>query len=416
MNDTINQIRFITYADLLIELESTKPNNHLLLGNGFNLSLGIKTSYKNIFEQMKINNSDYEDVIFDNFDLEEFIGICKSKIDKNDNMNYHFMCRFFHNKIKLDFMKAVTQLVTREEKNIFQEKNEKIYLLLKQFDNFFTLNYDPFLYQLLMAYKIEGTEPQQAIAFSNTFPFVKDLMENEDKELFDIIQLAYDTGTLTVDIPNEASKSKDLNNLTKAKFTQEINTLLESKYDKQQIKVCVDQLWRHKAAAKKEFIDKIDDGFGLFGNKLLYQNPQTQNLYFLHGAFHIYKKGKSIYKITQQSEKALYQRIEEIVENGRENILCIFSDKNKQAEIKGETYFTNGLNKLESLEGTLVILGSALSDNDAHIFTQIQKSKIHKVYISSFETDIDDNMKKAKKWFPEKEIIFFDIKTITYNK
>lgn len=416
MNNKINQIRFITYADLLIELESTKPNNHLLLGNGFNLSLGIKTSYKNIFEQMKINNSDYEDAIFDNFDLEEFIGICKSKIDKNDNINYHFMCRFYHNKIKLDFMKAVTQLVTREEKNIFQEKNEKIYLLLKQFDNFFTLNYDPFLYQLLMTYKIEGSEPQQAIAFSNTFPFVKDLMENEDKELFDIIQRAYDTGTLTVDIPNEASKSKDLNNLTKAKFTQEINTLLESKYVKQQIKACVDQLWRHKAAAKKEFIDKIDDGFGLFGNELLYQNPQTQNLYFLHGAFHIYKKGKSIYKITQQSEKALYQRIEEIVENGQENILCIFSDKNKEAEIKGETYFINGLNKLESLEGALVILGSALSDNDAHIFTQIQKSKIHKVYISSFETDINDNMKKAKKWFPEKEIIFFDIKTITYNK
>ncbi|MGP1511583.1 MAG: DUF4917 family protein [Treponema sp.] len=416
MNNKINQIRFITYADLLIELESTKPNNHLLLGNGFNLSLGIKTSYKNIFEQMKINNSDYKDVIFDNFDLEEFIGICKSKIDKNDNINYHFMCRFFHNKIKLDFMKAVTQLVTREEKNIFQEKNEKIYLLLKQFDNFFTLNYDPFLYQLLMTYKIKGTEHQQAIAFSNTFPFVKDLMENEDKELFDIIQRAYDTGTLTVDIPNEASKSKDLNNLTKAKFTQEINTLLESKYGKQQIKACVDQLWRHKAAAKKEFIDKIDDGFGLFGNELLYQNPQTQNLYFLHGAFHIYKKGKSIYKITQQSEKALYQRIEEIVENGQENVLCIFSDKNKEAEIKGETYFINGLNKLESLEGALVILGSALSDNDAHIFTQIQKSKIHKVYISSFETDINDNMKKAKKWFPEKEIIFFDIKTITYNK
>ena len=84
-----------------------------------------------------------------------------------------------------------------------------------------------------MTYKIESTEHQQAIAFSNTFPFVKDLMENQDKELFDIIQRAYDTGTLTVDIPNEASNSKDLNNLTKAKFTQEINTLLESKYDKQ---------------------------------------------------------------------------------------------------------------------------------------------------------------------------------------
>lgn len=68
----------ITYEDLLIELETTKPNNHLLLGNGFNLSLGIKTSYKSIFEQMKINNSDYENIAIDNFDLEESIGVCKS--------------------------------------------------------------------------------------------------------------------------------------------------------------------------------------------------------------------------------------------------------------------------------------------------------------------------------------------------
>ena len=133
----MNKSNLITYEALLMELESTKPNNHLLLGNGFNLSLGIKTNYKSIFEQMKINNSDYENIITDDFDLEEFIGLCKSKIAKNDNINYHFMCRIFHNKIKLDFMKAVTQLVSREEKNIFQEKNEKIYLLLKQFDNFF---------------------------------------------------------------------------------------------------------------------------------------------------------------------------------------------------------------------------------------------------------------------------------------
>ncbi|UTC64012.1 DUF4917 family protein [Treponema sp. OMZ 788] len=416
MKDKINKNELITYEDLLIELETTKPNNHLLLGNGFNLSLGIKTSYKSIFEQMKINNSDYENIAIDNFDLEEFIGVCKSKIDKIDNINYQFMCQFFHNKIKLDFMKAVTQLVSREEKNIFQEKNEKIYLLLKQFDNFFTLNYDPFLYQLLMTYKREDIEDQQSIAFSNTFPFIKDLMKNKDKELFDIIQQAYDTGTLTIDIPNETSKSKELNHLTKAKFTQEINTLLESKYSKEQIKMCVDKLWKYKAAEKKKFIDKIDDGFGLFGNELLYQNPQAQNLYFLHGAFHIYKKGQSVYKITQQSEKALYQRIEEIVENAEENILCIFSDKNKEKEIQDEAYFINGLNKLECLEGVLVILGCALSDNDAHIFTQIQKSKIAKVYIASFKDAVDKNMKKAKKWFPEKEIIFFDIETITYNK
>jgi len=72
--------RLISYTDVLQELEKSKPNNHLLLGNGFNLSLGIKTDYKSILDQMKENNKEYESVITGNFDLEEFIGACKSQI------------------------------------------------------------------------------------------------------------------------------------------------------------------------------------------------------------------------------------------------------------------------------------------------------------------------------------------------
>jgi len=121
---SVNEIHLINYEDVLQELEQSKPNNHLLLGNGFNLSLGIKTNYESIFNKMKENNKDFESVITENFNLEKFIGECKAKIHEDNNPYSNFMKGYYHNKIKLDFMKAVTQIVTKEVKNIYQEKNE----------------------------------------------------------------------------------------------------------------------------------------------------------------------------------------------------------------------------------------------------------------------------------------------------
>jgi len=52
----------IDYDEVLKDLGRTAPQNHLLLGNGFNLSLGINTSYPNILKVMKKNNREYETV------------------------------------------------------------------------------------------------------------------------------------------------------------------------------------------------------------------------------------------------------------------------------------------------------------------------------------------------------------------
>lgn len=48
-------VSFISYNEMLKQIEGQK-NNYLLLGNGFNCSLGIKTKYSDIFKQMKIDN------------------------------------------------------------------------------------------------------------------------------------------------------------------------------------------------------------------------------------------------------------------------------------------------------------------------------------------------------------------------
>lgn len=405
-------INFITYPEMLEQLETTNLENHLLLGNGFNLSLGIKTGYKDIFQQMKINNSDYKSVMGENFDLENFIGECKKQISSQNNPHYEFMTKFYHNKIKLDFMNAVTQIVSKEIKNIYQEKNEKIYLLLKNFNNFFTLNYDPFLYQFLMSFK---KEPEKAIAFSPEFPFIKDLVQEEDKKLFDLIHEAYLSGELSVSIPNHPKKTSDLKNMKKSDFSREIQNYLKDSYPKKQIQRVVNKIWDEINKKNGKYIENLDDGFGLFGKELVYIHPETQNLFFLHGAFHIYKKGKSIYKITQQSEKSLYHRIEEIVENSEENILCIFSDTNKMQEINQEEYFLNGINRLGEIKGNIVIIGCSFSDNDNHIFNQIKNSEIETIYVAAFKTEME-KISLIKKLFSNKKIVFFDIETITYSK
>jgi len=241
-------------------------------------------------------------------------------------------------------------------------------------------------------------------------------MDAENKELLDKIYNAYNTGKLSVFVMNELPVEKKLQELKKTEFLNEVKRLFSNDYDSKQIRKTVDFFWKENVLNRGKILENLDDGFRLFNDELVYQNPKTQNLFFLHGAFHIFKRGKSVYKITQQSEKALYQRIEEIVDDDKAKIICIFSDKNKKSEIDQEEYLTNGFNKLAELDGSIVILGSSFADNDSHIFTQIKNSKVKNVYISSFKKDIEKKLIQAKKWFSDKNIVFFDIYTIGYNK
>lgn len=407
--------KLISYNDVLQELEKSKPNNHLLLGNGFNLSLGIKTDYKSILNQMKANNKDFESIITENFDLEEFIGACKSQINVTGNPYVDFMKHYFHNKIKLDFMKAVTQIVTNEMKNIVQVQKDEIYLLLKQFDNFFTLNYDPFLYQLLMSFKKD--DKKEVLIFENTLPFIKEQMEINAQEILKEIEDGYQSGTLTINMITNQTQL-DLNKLSKSDFENQMKHYYGKRVSKSELKKVIDHFWKNKDIIneKNREIEKIDDGFGLYGKEITFKNPKTQNLYFLHGAFHIYQRGKIIHKITQESEKALYQKIEEVIEDADENIICVFSDKNKEIEILQNEYLKNGLNKLAELEGTMLIIGSSLSDNDSHIFEKVNQSKIQRIFIASCENKKVKDYKNATKFWPGKEVILFDRDTVSYAK
>ena len=334
------EIKIKTYKEILSELNNKKA--HLLLGNGFNNSLGIETGYQSIFEKMGKEHTEYKDLTSKldkyNYDIEKLILDLRKQIKKQiQNSKYNsFLSKYTQRKIKSDFMKATYSLVKNQVKEVYNEKNRDIYQLLKKFTNYFTLNYDPHLYLLLMKFK--------------------------------------------------KSKKSDTNN------------------DKENQKLTLD----------------INDGFiprYYTRGKIIFNPSDMQNTFFLHGAFHIYQDGTDIVKITQTQKKRFYEKLEEVIDSEIKDIICVLAgtSEGKENIINNDRYLKSGFDKLSTLSGELVIIGCSLADNDDHIFAQIRKSEIEKIFISSRKNDKNCDYKKAKEKFPHKNIVLFDRETISYT-
>lgn len=408
----------LKYDEVLQAIRDTE--NHLLVGNGFNRGLAVDTSYKNIFQKML--DSDYsvyadvrELVEKCHYDLEVFIGeLCKT-ISESDI----FLPKYINNKIKLDFMRAAQEIVKSEVRKVYTKEKEGVFLLLKNFTNYFTLNYDSLLYLLLMKYK---PAKDKVIAFQPALDFLKEELNAQYDNIYDEIKLARDSGILKLQFgDSDEILSEPLKITKKAHFIMEVKEYAKLRY----------KGWTHKDIERtvalileeeknEDRIDTADDGFrfcSLFeDNEYVYDvNNLTQNLFFLHGAFHIYKDGKIIKKITKETDKALYDRLEDVLNDNNKELVCVFKTDNKQDDIKKNEYLTQGLDKLSVLSGNMVVIGCAFSDNDRHVFSQINRSNIDTLYISGLGQEIDRIYTKAKTYFPEKKIAMFDAGTISYK-
>lgn len=415
------EFTILQYQEVLNEIENQE--NHLLLGNGFNYGLGIHTGYSDIFKKMmESDNGIYKDaqhlVEKSRNDLEIFIGNLIADI----NPENEFLRKYVENKVKLDFMQATQQIVKASIKDIYAVKNEGIFVLLNNFSNFFTLNYDSFLYLLLLNFKSIDKDERNAVALQATINFIEEDLNETQNNIYKEIKTARDEGKLTINVTeNDAGIDLDFSLLTKTHFIQEIKSyskLIKNNWKDKDIRSVVDKILEEEGNNK--ILKNIDDGaqLSLFNGQKEYEfdlKSQTQNLFFLHGAFHIYRDGKKLKKITQQTDKALYDRLEEILNNGDQEIVCVFQSENKLEVIEDNPYLIKAYEKLEALKGSLVIIGSSLADNDNHIFEQIEKSEIDKVYISSRKNSVEKNFDIAKKKFPSKEIKMFSVESISYN-
>ena len=416
------KIAVLKYSEVLERIKN--QTNHLLIGNGFNYGLGINTGYEAIFNKMIENDRGvYKDAMSIvencNYDLELFIG----ELEEDINSDNVFLKKYIRNKIKFDFMKAAHEIVKTGIKNIYAEKNEGVYLLLQNFTNFFSLNYDSCLYLLLLKYKPIDNEPNNVIAFEPSIKFIEEDMNAQQNNIYTEIKEARRTGKLKITFGDESdSLEKALNKLTKTHFQIEVNAYSKANnkgWKTKDIDKVVNLIFEEEK--RNFFLKKIDDGsrqMSLFSNErefIFDVNSITQNVFFLHGAFHIYKDGRKIKKITQESDKALYEKLEEILNNEEQDIVCVFQQENKIDAINQNEYLLNCYTKLGSLTGNMVIIGSSLADNDNHIFKQINNSGIETVFISSLMREIEKNFELAKRRFPSKKIYLFDAETISYE-
>lgn len=413
------QTQIMTYQEVLQAIEGKE--NHLLLANGFNYGLGVRTGYLDIFTKMLEDNhgiyAEAKPMIEEaEYDLEKFLGKVMEHIG-NDSM---FLKKYVSNKIKLDFMVALHQIVKANIKNVYAEKNEGIYVLLRNFTNYFTLNYDSFLYLLLLNFKSIKPTENNCFVFEPTLEFIQEDLNTNEQNIYDEIKHARNTGKLSLSIDGETGFQTDCNKLTKTQFG-----LAVAEYAKTHNKN-----WKQKDIEKvigliianeknNKVLSKVDDGcrqLSLFDKQPMYDiNSESQNLFFLHGAMHITKKNNKHYKITQNTDKALYQTLEDILNNDDEEIVCVFQSDNKLESIRQDAYLSHCYDKLGTLSGNIVIIGSSLADNDNHIFDQINNSNIESVFVSCREQELEKYTELIKEKFPNKKVYLFLAESISYE-
>ena len=421
MSATSSTIDLLKYQEVLTQIKGHE--NHLLIGNGFNRGLGVNTSYSNIFQKMTERDfglyKEAQSLVKEcGEDLERFIGRLTEHIDSKNT----FLKKFVANKIKMDFMKATHEIVKTAIKNVYAEENAGVHILLNHFTNYFTLNYDPFLYLLLLHFKSGKDTEDTALAMEPSLKFIEDDLNARENNIYTEIKHAREHGTMVMSgVDDDSATTSDFKALKKKRFITVITEYSEKNnkgWKQKDIEAVVKSLLEEEKKYKLQ--NRVDDGsrqLSLFGGEKAYEfdiDSATQNLFFLHGAFHIYKDGKSVRKIIQ-SDKALYDRVEDILNNDELDLVCIFQTENKIDKIVKNPYLTKCLNKLNTLSGTMVIIGSSLDDNDHHIFDAIAKSNIETLYISTLDKDKEKTIEKAVRKFPSKSIHLFDAKTISYE-
>lgn len=152
---------------------------------------------------------------------------------------------------------------------------------------------------------------------------------------------------------------------------------------------------------------KCDDGFRTpedleFGDSTSYvvwdPNSRSQNIYFLHGALHLFDAGTEIQKYTWSNTGI--KLIEQIRHALNENHFPIFiaegTSQEKLTYIKHNEYLSKAKRSLGNIQQCLFIYGHSLAENDEHILQAIEKnSKLQQIYIGIYGAPNTPNNKKV---------------------
>lgn len=112
----------------------------------------------------------------------------------------------------------------------------------------------------------------------------------------------------------------------------------------------------------------------------------VQDVFFLHGGLHLYDTRFEIKKLAHKGNgDSIVDQVRDNLANGSFPLFVAEpTAEKKKSRIEHNPYLSYGFRALADLSCPLVVFGHAVNENDKHIFDQIQRSDVTKVFISLF--------------------------------
>lgn len=111
-----------------------------------------------------------------------------------------------------------------------------------------------------------------------------------------------------------------------------------------------------------------------------------QNMYFLHGALHVFDTGTEIQKYTWINTGV--RLIDQIRHALSKDYYPLFVSEGTSAEklerIRHNDYLAKAYRSFSEIEGALFIYGHSLAENDEHYLKRIEKGKLSQIYIGLY--------------------------------
>jgi hypothetical protein len=116
------------------------------------------------------------------------------------------------------------------------------------------------------------------------------------------------------------------------------------------------------------------------------EKTDGQNLFYLHGALHIFDAGSELQKYTWVNTGVrLIEQIRNALDHGKFPLFVSEGASHEKTDrIMHSNYLSRGLRSFSHIGGSLFVYGHSLAENDSHILTLIPKTKIQMLFISLF--------------------------------
>ena len=133
-----------------------------------------------------------------------------------------------------------------------------------------------------------------------------------------------------------------------------------------------------------------DDGFrkpqdDLGSSYVIWEANQShdQNIWYLHGALHVFDSGTEVQKYTwKNTGVALIDQIRDALRRGLFPLFVAEGTSDEKLErIRHSDYLAKAQRSFQGIQGSLFILGHSLAQNDEHILREIERGKLSHVYI-----------------------------------